>query len=125
LKIHLVVNEYGVPVNFMVTYGSCVDCKEATHLINNIDAKLVFPNHAYSTNDISYYLNKQNMTLVIPLKRNRVHQRNYARKLYCSRHIIENTFLALKCWRGISTRYAKTLGALIVSIPVRCIFMLF
>ena len=25
----------------MVTYGSCTDCKEATHLIKNIDAKLV------------------------------------------------------------------------------------
>ena len=61
----------------MVTYGSCTDCKEATHLIKNIDAKLVFPNRAYSTNDISYYLNKQNMTLVIFSKRNRLHQRDY------------------------------------------------
>ena len=57
-------------------------------------------------------------------KRNRLHQRDYARKIYCSRHIIENTFLALKRWR-VPFRYAKTLGVFIFSVFVCCIFMLF
>ncbi|MBQ9491581.1 MAG: hypothetical protein IJU86_02255 [Firmicutes bacterium] len=37
--------------------------------------------------------------------------------------MIENAFLAFKRWRGIATRYAKTLDAFIASIYVRCIFM--
>ena len=95
-KIHLVVNKYGMPINFIVTARSSTDCKEAIHLIKNINAKLVFANRAYDTNEILSYLNQLNRKPVIPLKRNRLHQRDSERKLYCSRHIVENTFLALK-----------------------------
>ena len=52
---------------------------------------------ACDTNGILSYLNKQNIKPVITLKRNRLYQRDYERPLYCFRHIIENTFLALKC----------------------------
>ena len=31
-KIHLVVNEYGIPINFIVTDESCADCKGAIYL---------------------------------------------------------------------------------------------
>ena len=51
-KIYLVVNEYGIPTNFIVTDGPCADCKEAIDLIKNIKAKLVFVGHAYDTNEI-------------------------------------------------------------------------
>ena len=54
--IHLVVNEYGVPINFIVTNGSCADCKEAIYLIKNINAKLIFADRAYDTNEILSYL---------------------------------------------------------------------
>ena len=57
-KIHLVADEYGMPINFIVTNGSCADCKEAIHLIKNINAKLVFANCAYDTNEILSYLNQ-------------------------------------------------------------------
>ena len=36
-KIHLVVNEYGMPINFIVTDRSLTDCKKAIHLIKNIN----------------------------------------------------------------------------------------
>ena len=31
-KIHLVVNEYGMPINFIVTDRSLADCKKVIHL---------------------------------------------------------------------------------------------
>ena len=37
------------------------------------------------------------------------------------RHLVENCFLALKRWRGIATRYAKTSDAFIAAVHVRCI----
>ena len=43
-----------------------------------------------------FYLKKQNIKPVIPPKYNRLHQRGYERKFYCSRRITENAFLALK-----------------------------
>ena len=41
--------------------------------------------------------------------------------IYRMRHLIENSFLYLKRWRGIATRYAKTLDSFIAAIQVRCI----
>ena len=76
-KINLVVNEYGMPINFIVTNRLCTDCKEAIHLIKNINAKLVFADRAYDTNETLSYLNKQNIKPVIPPKRNPLHQLVY------------------------------------------------
>ena len=45
-----------MPINFIVTDGSYADCEEAIHL--NINAKLVFADHAYDTNEILSYLNQ-------------------------------------------------------------------
>ena len=131
-KIHLAVD---VSINFIVTGRLCADYKEAIYLTKNINTKLVFADHDYDTNEILSYFNQRNIKPVTPQKRNRLYQRGYKafkekrqqshRKLYCSRHIIENAFLALKRLRGISTHYAKTLGAFIVAIFVCCIFLLF
>ena len=78
-KIHSVVNEYGMPINFIVTNRLCADCKEAINLIKNINAKLVFLDRAYDTTEILFYLNQRNIISVIPPtpKRNRLHQRGY------------------------------------------------
>ena len=76
-KIHLVVNKYGMPINFIVTDGSHADCKETIHLIKNINAKLVFEDSAYDTNEILSYLNQRNIKPVISLKRNCLHQLDY------------------------------------------------
>ena len=75
-KTHLVVNKYGMPINFIVTDGSHADCKETIRLIKNINAKLVFEDSAYDTNEILSYLNQRNIKPVISPKRNRLHQRD-------------------------------------------------
>ena len=75
--MHLVVNEYGMQMNFIIANGPRADCKEAMHSIENIDAKLVFTNRAHYTNEILSYLNQQNISPVIPPKRNHLHQCDY------------------------------------------------
>ena len=74
-KIHLVVNEYDIPIDFIVTDGASADCKEAIHL--NINAKLVFADHAYDTNEILSYLNQQNIKPIISPKCNGLDRRDY------------------------------------------------
>ena len=63
-KSHLVVNEYSVPINFIVTDEPRPDCKEVISLIENITAKLVFSARTCDTNEILSYLNKRNIKLV-------------------------------------------------------------
>ena len=125
LKIHLVVNKYCMPINFIVTGGSFINCKKAIRLIKNINTKLVSTDHAYDINDTLPYLNQRNIKPVISPKRNRLYQADYWQKLYCLSNVIENTFLALKRWRGISTRYAKTIDAFVFSVFVCGVFILF
>ena len=54
-KIHLVVNEYGIPINFIVTNGLHTNCKEAILLIENIDTKLMLEDRIYDANEILSY----------------------------------------------------------------------
>lgn len=63
----------------------------------------------------------QNIRPVIPPKKNRKTQREYDKNLYRLRHLIENTFLHLKRWRGIATRYAKYSSSFLAVAHVRCI----
>ena len=64
-KIYLVINEYGMQVNFIITNGSFINCKEAFRLIKNIKAKLVLADRTHDTNEILSYLNQQNIRLAI------------------------------------------------------------
>ena len=112
-KIHLAVNERGMPVKFIVTEGTRADCKEAINLLKNLDVKLLFADRAYDTNEILFYITKRNIKSVVPPKRNRLEQCNYSCTLYCFRYVIENTFLVFKRWRSIATRYAKKLWMLL------------
>ncbi len=61
------------------------------------------------------------MIPVIPPKKNRKYLRNYDEYLYKLRHIVENTFLHLKRWRGIATRYAKNVASFVAAVQIRCI----
>jgi len=62
----------------------------------------------YDSNSIIERAELQGVSPVIPPKKNRKAQRDYDKDLYKARHLVENTFLYLKQWRGIATRYAKT-----------------
>ena len=66
-----------MPINFIVANRSPHDRKATIHLIENINTKSVFSKRTYDTNKILYYLDKQNISPVIPPKRNRLHQRDY------------------------------------------------
>ena len=47
-----------MPVKFIVTEGTRADCKEAINLLKNLDAKLLFADHAYDTNETLSYIAK-------------------------------------------------------------------
>ena len=74
-KLYLVVNECGIFINFIVfivTEGTRANCKEAINLLKNLDAKLLFADRAYDTNEILSYIARRNTKSVIPPKRNRL-----------------------------------------------------
>ena len=63
------------------------------------------------------------MEIVIPPKKNRKKKREYSQEIYKNRYQIENTFLKLKRWRGIATRYAKTTSSYVAAVQICSMYL--
>ncbi len=100
-----------MPVRFALTEGTTADCKQAVALIEGLDAEHLLADKAYDTNEIVDYAQEHSIDLVVPPKKNRIHQGTYDKDLYKLRHLVENAFLNLKRWRGIATPYAKNIAS--------------
>ena len=99
---HLAVDAHGMPVRFFITSGTTADCTVVAQLIEGFQAEYLLADRGYDTDAIN-----KGMTPVIPPRKNRKHLREYDKYLYKLRHLVENTFLLLKRWRSIATRYVK------------------
>jgi transposase len=104
-----------------ITAGNVADCAVAEELIDGLTADALLADRGYDTNDIVAAAEKSGMQVVIPPKKNRQQQREYDTYLYKLRHLVENAFLKLKQWRGISTRYAKNSASFLAAVHIRCI----
>ena len=103
----MAVDASGMPVRIQVTSGTVPDCKEADKLIEGISGNYLLADHGYDTNKVIEEANNLQFEVVISSERTRKNPRPYDKGKYEKRHKIENTFLKLKRWRGIATRYAK------------------
>jgi transposase len=104
-----------------VTQGTTADCTQASKLIEGLCAEHLLADKGYDTDAILEQAKDQGMSAVIPPKKNRAIQRPYDEELYKLRHLVENAFLHLKCWRGIATRYAKNTASFLAAVHIRCI----
>ena len=120
-QIHLAVDAQGLPVRVLVTQGPTADCTQAAKLIKGLSAEHLLADKGYDTDAILEQAKAQGMNAVIPPKKNRTTQRPYDEDLYKLRHLVENTFLHLKRWRGIATRYAKNTASFLAAVHIRCI----
>jgi transposase len=84
-------------------------------------AECLIADRGYDSDAIVEQAMKQGMKPVIPSRKNRIKPRPYDEYLYKLRHLVENTFLHLKRWRGIATRYAKNSASFLAAIQIRCI----
>lgn len=119
--MHVVVETRGLPVRVLVTSGTAADCTQALALIEGFAAKYLLADRGYDTNKIIKEATRAGIQVVIPPKKNRKEQREYDKELYRVRYLVENTFLHLKGWRGIATRYAKNVSSFASSVHIRCI----
>ena len=109
-----------MPVSFTVTSGTVSDCKEAGKLIEGISGNYLLADRGYDTNKVIEEANNLQFEVVIPPKRTRKKPRPYDKRIYEKRHKIENTFLKLKRWRGIATRYAKQTASYVAAVQICC-----
>jgi len=77
----------------------------------------------YDSDDIVRTAQAQNMQATDPPRKNRKHQRQYGKRLYRQRHLVENAFAHIQQWRGIATRYAKNAASFVAAVNIRCLVM--
>ena len=120
-KVHLAVDAHGLPLRVLVTEGSTADCTQAAELLKGLPGEYLLADRGYDTNALLQLAASQGMTPFIPPRKHRRHQRAYDRYLYRLRHLVENTVLHLKRWRGIATRYAKRVSSFLAAAHIRCL----
>ena len=110
-----------MPVRMFITAGSVADCSQAHRLIKGIDAGHLLADKGYDSSALVDSVRQAGINPVIPPRKSRKNLRYYDKYLYRLRHLIENAFLELKRWRGISTRYAKNTASFLAAVHIRCI----
>ena len=112
-----------MPVQAIITDGTVADCSKANELIEGINADYLLADRGYDTDSVIQQVSDAKMEAVIPPKKNRKNQRKYDKNIYENRYQVEKSFLKMKSWRGIATRYAKTTSSYKASIQICCMFM--
>ena len=106
-KIHLLCNQLGQPLDFLVTAGQTADCTQAIPLLGEYKAEAVLADKGYDTDAIVQHIERSGAEPVIPPKANRKVSRPYNKTLYKQRHQIERCFSKLKHFRRFATRFEK------------------
>jgi len=108
-KIHLAVDDYGLPVEFEITGGEINDCSAAPGLITRLpDTKAIVADKGYDSGWIREQITKKGARAVIPGKRNSLKgNADMDWGLYRYRHLVENAIARLKHYRAVASRFDK------------------
>ena len=108
-KIHLVVDSYGLPIDFEITGGEVHDCKTAPELVARIPlATAIIADKGYDSEKLRAQITAKGAKAVIPRRSNsKKGNEEMDWCLYKYRHLVENAFARLKHFRSIATRYDK------------------
>jgi transposase len=118
-------DEWGLPVDFVVTAGQVNDCTQAIALLGGRQAEAVLADKGYDSNAIVEHIRAMGAVAVIPPKSNRKVQREYDKELYKQRNRIERCFSRLKHFCRFATRYEKLKRNFhaLVAIACACIIL--
>jgi transposase len=106
-KIHLLCNELGQPLDFLLTAGQVADCTQAIPLLGDRTASSVLADKGYDAEAIVQHIQACGAEAVIPPRVNRKVKREYDKTLYKQRNRIERCFSRLKHFRRLATRFEK------------------
>ena len=89
-KVHVAVNDNGLPVKALITSGTVADCSKAIELIDGLEGDIVIADKGYDSTEIVEFVEESGMKPVIPPRKNRLQQRCYDKGLYKRRHLVDS-----------------------------------
>jgi transposase len=123
-KIHLLADERGLPVDFIVTAGQVNDCTQAIALLGERKTGYVLADKGYDSDAILQHVVTMEAVAVIPPTSNRKVQRLYDKELYKQRNRIERCFSRLKHFRRFATRYEKLKRNFHALVAIACAWII-
>ncbi|EKF18194.1 hypothetical protein NA2_14817, partial [Nitratireductor pacificus pht-3B] len=107
-KIHVVVDEKGLPVRLALTAGQASDKAIAPDLLRALPtAAIVVADRGYDWQHLIDLVSERGGNAHIPTQRDRRVQRSVDPSLYRQRNLVERFFCKLKHFRRVATRYDK------------------
>lgn len=107
-KIHVVVDEKGLPVRLALTAGQASDKATAPDLLQALPAAaIVVADRGYDWQHLVDLVSVRGGQAHIPTQRDRKVQRSVDPSIYRQRNLVERFFCKLKHFRRIATRYDK------------------
>jgi transposase len=107
-KIHVLIDERGRPLCYLLTPGQAADCSQAETLLDGIEFERLIADRGYDTDAIRAWCAERGIEVVIPSKRSRKVAIPHNRERYRTRHRIENLFGRMKDSTRIILRKDKT-----------------
>lgn len=89
-------------------------------MLEHITAKAIIADKGYDSDAVVDRIEAAGASTVIPSKSNRKVQRPHDKELYKERNLVERFFNRLKHWRGLATRYEKTVESYIAMVHLVC-----
>jgi transposase len=115
------VDAKGRPRQIEITPGNYHDNSSAEALLEDIEAGAVIGDKAYDADWIVDLIEGQGMLAVIPSTATRKEQRDIDKELYKERNVVERFFNRIKHYRGLATRYEKTVESYLAMFLLACV----
>ena len=124
-KIHLAVDSYGLPIDFILTGGQVHDSKATSEFIAQLpNADYTIADKGYDKEELREQIKQKGSIPVIPRKSNStIGNDDMDWGLYKLRHLVENIFARLKHFRAIATRYDKLRRNYQAMLSLACAFL--
>ena len=94
--------------DFCLLPGQAHDLRGVPELIEGLNTDHMLADRAFDADWLRKSLSNNNISPVIPPRKNRKRPSEYDHEMYKWRHLVENFFQKIKDYRGIATRYCKT-----------------
>lgn len=89
-------------------------------MLEHITANAIIADKGYDSDAVVDRIEAAGASAVIPSKSNRKVQRPHDKELYKKRNLVERFFNRLKHWRGLATRYEKTVESYLAMVHLVC-----
>lgn len=110
-----------MPVRAAITSGTVADCTLTCRVMDGFDADYVLADKGHDSDSLIEHMKEHGMKPVIPPRKNRKNQREYAHYLYHCSHLVENAIVELRKRRGIAMIYMKNTASFLAAVHIRCI----